>query len=109
MKIIIVFVIYIVCIWGGGAVINKICKSLKLPKNRDEGLLNAGKFIGYFERFLILTFLLMKIYEPIGLLFVGKSIIRFSNREESEYFLVGTLASFSWALLWGVALHYLLK
>jgi hypothetical protein len=65
-------------------------------------MLKAGKFIGYFERFIILTCIIINIYEPVGLLFVGKSIIRFSDREESEYFLVGTLASFSWAIFWGV-------
>ncbi|MCM8778014.1 MAG: hypothetical protein NC905_07155 [Candidatus Omnitrophica bacterium] len=109
MKIVIVGIGYVLCIWGGGLIIGKICKILKLPHNQNIGLLKAGTFIGYFERFLILTFILINIYEPIGLLFVGKSIIRFSNREESEYFLIGTLASFSWAVFLGIILTFLIK
>jgi hypothetical protein len=41
----------------------------------------------------------LKIYEPLGLIVVGESITRFSEREESEYFIIGTLASFCWGIL----------
>ncbi|MCM8821131.1 MAG: hypothetical protein NC932_04185 [Candidatus Omnitrophica bacterium] len=94
MKIVIVGIGYVLCIWGGGFIIGKMCKILKLPHNQNIGLLKA---------------VLINIYEPIGLLFVGKSIIRFSNREESEYFLIGTLASFSWAVFLGIILTFLIK
>lgn len=109
MKIGVIIIGYIVCIVGGNFLTRGICKILNLPKSKDTGLLKAGQFIGYLERFLIITFMLIKVYEPIGLLFVGKSIIRFSNREESEYFLIGTLTSFSWAVLMGTILTFLFK
>lgn len=105
MKTIIIILVYIITIWGGSIIVENICRILKLPRSERQGLLNAGKYIGYLERFLILTFFILKVYEPIGLLFVGKSIIRFSEREESEYFLIGTLASFCWAILWGVIFY----
>lgn len=109
MNIVVIIIGYLAGILGGMFLTRQVCKILDLPKSKDTGLLKAGQFIGYFERFLIITFILIKMYEPIGLLFVGKSIIRFSNREESEYFLVGTLTSFSWAVLIGVILSFLYK
>lgn len=69
-----------------------------------RGLLNAGKVIGRLERLLI--FLLIFVNQPagIGFLIAAKSIFRFgelketANRMESEYIIIGTLASFAYAI-----------
>lgn len=70
---------------------------------QPEGLENAGKIIGLLERALI--FLMVMIGEPagIGFLIAAKSILRFDavskDRRISEYVIIGTLASFGWALI----------
>ncbi|MGJ8616933.1 MAG: DUF3307 domain-containing protein [Sulfitobacter sp.] len=72
-------------------------------KNDLEGLENAGKMIGLLERTLI--YLMVMIGEPtgIGFLIAAKSILRFDtvskDRAVSEYVIIGTLASFGWALV----------
>jgi hypothetical protein len=97
-------VAYAAVILAGSPLVRWICTRLDLPKQRKEGLTGAGRFIGYFERFIILTLLLSDQYDAIAFIFAGKSIVRFSRREDVEYYLVGTLASMSWAILWGTAL-----
>jgi len=69
-----------------------------------DGLYRGGALIGNLERFLILLLILQDQWEAIGLVVAAKSIARFEMvRERAEYFLVGTLASVSIALLLGLA------
>ncbi len=76
----------------------------------DDGLDNAGKWIGIAERFIILTFILFEQYEAIGLLVAAKSILRFAEaqqeevRKKSEYVLIGTLYSLAITLVVGIIL-----
>ena len=69
---------------------------------QPEGLEYAGRVIGLMERGLI--FLMVMIGEPsgIGFLIAAKSILRFDtvsrDQKMSEYVIIGTLASFGWAL-----------
>ena len=86
-------------------------------KPSEDGLKDGGLWIGYIERFLILTFVLMSYYEGIGFLLAAKSIFRFGElRSETEikrteYILIGTLLSFGLAVCVGmlmkVTLNYL--
>jgi len=67
-----------------------------------EGLPNGGRMIGTLERAMI--FLLVLVGQPggIGFLIAAKSVLRFdtasTNQRASEYVIIGTLASFGWAL-----------
>jgi len=74
-------------------------------KNKGDGgksLESAGRYIGYLERFLILTFIISQQYTAIGLLIAAKSIFRYNtNRITGEYILFGTLLSFSIAIFVG--------
>lgn len=69
-----------------------------------KGLPSAGKWIGYFERILILTFILASQIEMIGFLIAAKSIFRFGELKQTneikitEYILIGTFASFTIAI-----------
>ncbi|MGM9842494.1 MAG: DUF3307 domain-containing protein [Candidatus Limisoma sp.] len=73
----------------------------------ENSLPNAGKWIGYFERILILTFILTGNAEGIGFLLAAKSIFRFGELSKAqeirttEYVLIGTFASFTIAILIG--------
>lgn len=79
------------------------------------GLKDAGRFIGILERFLILTFILLQQYMLIGLLIAAKSVLRYSDiksnydRKRVEYILIGTLLSFSIAIITGIFAVGLLK
>jgi hypothetical protein len=80
------------------------------------GLKDAGTWIGYVERTIILTFMLIGQYSAIGFLIAAKSIFRFSgkmenekDRMQAEYILIGTLISFLFAILTGLGAIYLLE
>ena len=87
------------------------------PANNEKNSLpNAGAWIGYLERVLILTFMLVGYMEGIGFLLAAKSIFRFGELTKArevkitEYVMVGTLSSFSIAILLGAfALHVIRK
>lgn len=77
-----------------------------------DGLENAGRLIGQLERSLI--FLMVLVGQPagIGFLIAAKSVLRFDstqdNKKASEYVIIGTLASFGWAMLAAYATKYAL-
>ena len=79
-----------------------------------QSLPNAGKWIGYIERTLILTFILVGSLECVGFLLTAKSVFRFGELNKAkeirttEYVLIGTLASFAIAILIGIAVVSLL-
>lgn len=78
--------------------------SANLPdKITEESLPGAGRVIGHLERGLIFALVLLGQPEGVGLLIAAKSILRFGavrdDRALSEYVIIGTLASFAWALL----------
>jgi hypothetical protein len=73
------------------------------PGTRTEGLQGAGRVIGQLERGLIFALVLFGQPGGVGLLIAAKSILRFGavkdDRGMSEYVIIGTLASFGWALV----------
>ena len=91
-----------------------------------EGLDGAGRKIGRLERTLVFVLVLADAPAEIGFLITAKSILRFgdmsgeasgddgerdsalSRRERSEYVIVGTLASFAWAVSIAYCTKYLL-
>ncbi len=79
------------------------------------GLQNAGLWIGRLERVLIITAILVDQFALIGFLVAAKSILRFAdiqtnkNRQEAEYVLVGTLFSFTAAIMVGLLTKATLK
>jgi hypothetical protein len=67
-----------------------------------ESLPSGGRAIGLLERALIFLFVLTGQTAAIGFLIAAKSILRFGevqdDRRAAEYVIIGTLASFAWAL-----------
>lgn len=80
----------------------------------SQGLPNAGKWIGYLERTLILTFIFTDNIEGIGFLLAAKSVFRFGELNKAkdikitEYVLIGTFASFTIAILIGFGINWLI-
>lgn len=105
----------IAAVWAGGYAVRELMAGLRLPSGPDEdaSLPLGGQMIGRLERVMILTLLLANQPDGIGLLIAAKSILRFSevsggDRRASEYVIIGTLASFAWAITVAYATNALL-
>ncbi len=110
-------VVYIAVVFGGGYLIRYLTRTLSegiknhSPEKATEQLQNAGLYIGWLERFLVVTALLLQSPATIGLILTAKSIARypeFKSERFAEYFLIGTLLSISIAMLGGIFLSKLL-
>lgn len=70
---------------------------------RAEGLPRGGQLIGLLERGLIYILILSGQPGSVGFLIAAKSVLRFDaskrRQKAAEYVIIGTLASFGWALL----------
>jgi len=70
--------------------------------------LSRGRSIGNLERLLMIVAIGVGRYEVLGFLVAAKGLIRsreFENRAFAEYFILGTLASTTVALVVGIALR----
>lgn len=93
-----------------GIIIGQITEPFRKQINNSDSLSKAGIYIGITERILILIFVIMNQYAAIGLLIAGKSILRVAKegeaegRKKTEYILIGTLISFTVAIVTGLLL-----
>jgi len=90
-------------------------KYTELPEVTSVGLPEAGKIIGRFERLLILLFVMTGSVAGVGFLLTAKSVFRFGDLKDdathkrAEYYLIGTLASFTFGLAIAYAASWLLE
>jgi hypothetical protein len=74
---------------------------------KAQSLPDAGKYLGYLERILVLTFILNGQYTAVGFVLAAKSIFRMGDLREAhdrkftEYVMLGSLFSVSIALFTG--------
>ena len=114
-KVLLWIVAFVFCLRPANFFIQNIFKETKItvPTNGEENqsLPNAGHVIGNVERMLTLVFVVLGQYEAIGFLLAAKSLLRFRETDtvKSEYVLVGTLLSFGFAILVGVAVKLLIE
>ena len=114
-KVLLLVVAFVFCLRPANFFIQNIFKEAKIsvPTNGEENqsLPNAGHVIGNVERMLSLVFVMLGQYEAIGFLLAAKSLLRFRETDtvKSEYVLVGTLLSFGFAILVGVAVKLLIE
>ena len=93
----------IATVWAGGYAVGALMRGLAIPGPAGS-LPKGGELIGRLERLVILMLVLAGEPAAIGFLIAAKSILRFNElvREEdrhvSEYVIIGTLASFAWAI-----------
>ena len=74
----------------------------------EEGIRHAGRLIGFFEAFIITTLVAMNQWSAISFLVAAKAVGRIKQMEErpfAEYFLVGTLANVSIAIIGGMIIR----
>lgn len=107
-------IVYVGVIFAGGYLIRYLTKFLAQDFQTGSGkreLRNAGLYIGWLERFLVLTAIVVQSPTMVGLILTGKSIARFPELKKpqfAEYFLIGTFLSVSLAMLGGLFLARLL-
>jgi hypothetical protein len=94
---------FVLTVLAGGHVVGLLTRKYTGQIEQD-GLPDAGRVIGQLERTLI--FLLIWLDQPagIGFLIAAKSILRYdttAQQKAGEYVIIGTLASFTWALAVG--------
>ena len=76
--------------------------------NTEDSLKNAGKYIGILERLFVFAFVVLNLWQAIGLLIAAKSVFRFGDlsrakdRKLTEYILIGTLLS----VITSYSIHY---
>ena len=111
-KPLVVSVVYIGVIFGGGYVVRFLTKPLTkqdmsiLGETSNE-MQNAGMYIGWLERFVVLTALVLQSPATVGLILTAKSIARYPEMKSvrfAEYFLIGTLLSMSLGIVGGLIL-----
>ena len=77
----------------------------ELAEEVKQGLPRGGKIIGMLERLLAFMFVLAGKPEGVGFVIAAKSVFRIgalTNREDrdhAEYIMIGTLRSFTYALI----------
>jgi len=95
---------------GSTIIIRSVLKRYKsdLRKNGDK-----GEAIGNLERLLVISFVFLKNYSLVGLLFTAKSLIRFKDIETNdqddfvEYYLIGSFISIFLGIISGVLINRL--
>lgn len=107
-------VAFVFCLRPANFIIQNIFKDarISIPESgKENSLPNAGRVIGNVERMLTLVFVMLGQFEAIGFLLAAKSLLRFRETDtvKSEYVLVGTLLSFGFAILMGVAVKLLIE
>lgn len=105
-------IIYTSVVFGGGYFIRYLTMDLAVKSTHESRpqLENAGLYIGWIERFLIVTAIAVQSPVLVGLILTGKSIARYPEFKEArfaEYFLIGTLLSISFSLVGGILLLHL--
>jgi len=108
--------VYLIVIFPTGFLIGKATKRWQSEieiTHQKNSLEAAGRYIGIFERILVLTFILTNNFSAIGFLIAAKSILRFSEksetgaRKQTEYVLIGTLMSFAITIILGLLVRNL--
>jgi len=113
-KVLLWIVAFVFCLRPANFIIQNIFKDARISipdSGKENSLPNAGRVIGNVERMLTLVFVMLGQFEAIGFLLAAKSLLRFRETDtvKSEYVLVGTLLSFGFAILIGVAVKLLIE
>ncbi|MBM9614504.1 DUF3307 domain-containing protein [Desulfobulbus rhabdoformis] len=86
-----------------------------LPNISSRGLPRGGKTIGTLERLLVFLFVLAGRPEGIGFVVAAKSVFRIGDltnraeRDQAEYIMIGTLRSFTYALVFAFTTQWLIR
>src|SRR5262245_30269556 len=105
-QVLLITVVYVSVIFGGGYLIRALIAPLWKEEpgketSEHEEVINAGLYIGWLERFLVLTALFLQSPTTVGFILAAKSIARYPELKSvrfAEYFLICTLLSLAIAI-----------
>lgn len=108
-RLLLAVTVYVAVVFGGGYLIRYLTRGLSqgITMESASQLKNAGLYIGWLERFLVITAVTIQSPAMVGLILTSKSIARFPELKDvgfAEYFLIGSLLSFGLALVGGMIL-----
>lgn len=99
---------FLLCLKPANVIIRNCLASLNLYERleNEHDLKRAGRWIGSIERVMAMVLVMLQQYTAIGFIIAAKSILRYneSKTSKTEYVLIGTLLSFSVALLIGIGI-----
>lgn len=113
-KVIVVTLVTVYTVFGGAVLIRKLLDAAgfigrgTVSPPLQQGV---GKYIGMLERLMIITLTAQNAVGSIAFILTAKSVARFKeleNREFAEYYLTGTLASTTLALIGGLLIRWVL-
>lgn len=124
-RILVIVLAYLLVIGPVTYLIRFLTNRWTMEMGDNDGLQNAGKWIGMLERVIILTLVFVGQFTAIGFLVTAKSILRiidkqagpnlalseqklFSSRKHTEYVLIGTFFSYSAAIMVGLGVNTIL-
>lgn len=96
-----------------GILIGQLTRRWREQIANPETLANAGKWIGFIERLIVLMLVLVGQFAAISLLIAAKGIIRFNEKDrpevKTEYLVIGTLMSIGIAMMVGMGVRFVLS
>lgn len=93
---------YGVAVVGSGPFVRHLMARAGQEIPREET--NPGRVVGKLEDVLVVSFVIVEAYTALALVFAAKGIVRVEGgRERASYYILGTLANFTWALLVALA------
>lgn len=103
-------------VWGIAVILGFQMKplALRIPRKKRKGLLKGGRIIGLLERTLVMVFVLAGKPEGVAFAVAAKSIFRIGDladhgeRLNAEYIMIGTLRSFTYALVVAFLMKWLI-
>lgn len=114
-QLMLLFVAFLCLSNVAGITMQVLMSKWKLEDNdTKDSLKKAGKYIGILERIFVFGFIVLGQWQGIGWLLAAKSIFRFGDlsrakdRKLTEYILIGTMLSFGFAILVGLAYNQIL-
>lgn len=96
---------FLVAVFVGTPFVKAVLKQIQPLPTKKGNAKRVGRLIGILERAIIISMIFAEAYGAIGLVLAAKSISRFeklTERDFSEYYLVGTLASVSFGIIVGL-------
>lgn len=99
---------FLLCMKPANVMIRICLDSLQLfdQVDKENDLYRAGRWIGTIERVMAMVLAMLQEYTAIGFIIAAKSILRYNESKtgKTEYVLIGTLLSFSIALIIGIGI-----
>jgi hypothetical protein len=100
-----------ILLWPTGIVIGKLTEKWRREvESEKRGLDSAGRYIGYAERMIIFSLILVNQYTALGFIVATKSIFRMrEGSKEAEYYLIGSMLSFFAAIVMGLVVKQIMS